>query len=348
MLDLLGVVGVLSPVTSLPQSMKLGVFDVLPAGSLEGLTAEDLRLLLNGVGDINVQTLISYTSFNDESGEGGDKVQRFKRWFWSIVEKMNNVERQDLVRAEPFLLPLSQTTCASAHARQDHSALKRVSHMSVVVFTLKCVCATMITDGFQPQTYAGVAHGVAEGPGDGGGEGVKAFCTGLQGIASLCKVNVLCQVGVPLYTQFVDELTSANFPRFLQNSHTRTFCISPAGCPPRCPCPHPMALHAHLTHTHAHFHGRCTSGRRRPRCPRPRRGSSRCRASRCGRRTTRISRRPTRASRVSTSRSTPPNRSSGLNFYSPSRRRASASCDGSALCGTDDVSGWDVMLSQQQ
>ena len=70
---------------------------MIPRGSLDGLTAEDLRLLLNGVGDINVQTLISYTSFNDESGEGGEKVQRFKRWFWSIVEKMNNVERQDLV-----------------------------------------------------------------------------------------------------------------------------------------------------------------------------------------------------------------------------------------------------------
>jgi E3 ubiquitin-protein ligase EDD1 len=45
------------------------VFDVIPSTALEGLTAEDLRLLLNGVGDINVQTLISYTSFNDESGK---------------------------------------------------------------------------------------------------------------------------------------------------------------------------------------------------------------------------------------------------------------------------------------
>lgn len=50
------------------QNLRLGVFDVIPRGSLDGLTAEDLRLLLNGVGDINVQTLISYTSFNDESG----------------------------------------------------------------------------------------------------------------------------------------------------------------------------------------------------------------------------------------------------------------------------------------
>ncbi len=49
--------------------MKLGVFDVIPRGSLESLTSEDFRLLLNGIGDINVQNLISYTSFNDESGK---------------------------------------------------------------------------------------------------------------------------------------------------------------------------------------------------------------------------------------------------------------------------------------
>lgn len=54
---------------ALVQNLRQGVFDVIPPSSLEGLTAEDLRLLLNGVGDINVQTLISYTSFNDESGK---------------------------------------------------------------------------------------------------------------------------------------------------------------------------------------------------------------------------------------------------------------------------------------
>lgn len=61
------------------------------------MTAEDLRLLLNGVGDINVSTLISYTTFNDESSESGEKLIKFKRWLWSIVEKMSNLERQDLV-----------------------------------------------------------------------------------------------------------------------------------------------------------------------------------------------------------------------------------------------------------
>lgn len=43
---------------------------MIPSGSVDTLTSEDFRLLLNGVGDINVTTLISYTSFNDESGGG--------------------------------------------------------------------------------------------------------------------------------------------------------------------------------------------------------------------------------------------------------------------------------------
>lgn len=78
------------------------MFDVLPDGALDSLTAEDLRLLLNGVGDINVATLISYTTFNDESNEQSDKLVKFKRWLWSIVEKMSNVERQDLVSFVAF------------------------------------------------------------------------------------------------------------------------------------------------------------------------------------------------------------------------------------------------------
>jgi len=79
------------------EAVRMGVFDVLPAGSLDGLTPEDLRLLLNGVGDINVAVLISYTSFNDESGESSERLLKFKRWLWSIVERMTNLERMDLV-----------------------------------------------------------------------------------------------------------------------------------------------------------------------------------------------------------------------------------------------------------
>ena len=32
------------------------------------------------------------------SGAGADKLLKFKKWFWSIVEKMSNTDRQDLVR----------------------------------------------------------------------------------------------------------------------------------------------------------------------------------------------------------------------------------------------------------
>ena len=48
--------------------MKEGVFDVLPTNALTGLMAEDLRLLLNGIGEVDVNALISYTTFNNETG----------------------------------------------------------------------------------------------------------------------------------------------------------------------------------------------------------------------------------------------------------------------------------------
>ena len=70
---------------------------MIPVGSLDSLTSEDLRLLLNGVGDINVTTLISYTSFNDESGETSERLVTFKRWLWAVIEKMSPLDKQDLV-----------------------------------------------------------------------------------------------------------------------------------------------------------------------------------------------------------------------------------------------------------
>ncbi|XP_071854621.1 E3 ubiquitin-protein ligase UBR5-like isoform X3 [Apostichopus japonicus] len=82
-------------------AMRQGLFDVLPRNALDGLTAEDFRLLVNGCGLVNVQALINYTTFNDETGEssgdGSEKLARFKQWFWSIVEKFTNQQKQDLV-----------------------------------------------------------------------------------------------------------------------------------------------------------------------------------------------------------------------------------------------------------
>ncbi|CAF4288373.1 unnamed protein product [Rotaria magnacalcarata] len=79
------------------QHLRLGVFDVLPSNSLDYLSPEDFRLLLNGTSNINVTTLMAYTTFNDESGENTERINQFKKWFWSVLEKFNAVERQDLV-----------------------------------------------------------------------------------------------------------------------------------------------------------------------------------------------------------------------------------------------------------
>lgn len=136
------------------KSLQQGVFDVIPAANLEGLTSEDLRLLLNGVGDINVQTLISYTSFNDESGEGNDKVQRFKRWLWSVVEKMNNQERQDLVyfwtsspalpASEEGFQPMPSITLRPADDDHLPTANTCISRLYIPLYSSKTILRTKL------------------------------------------------------------------------------------------------------------------------------------------------------------------------------------------------------------
>lgn len=45
----------------------------------------------------------------DLTGENADKLLQFKRWFWSIVEKMSMTERQDLVSLLSVALFLKYT-----------------------------------------------------------------------------------------------------------------------------------------------------------------------------------------------------------------------------------------------
>ena len=104
------------------QALRAGVLDVLPQTVLDPLTAEDLRLLVNGVEVIAVPTLISYTSFNDESGETSERLVRFKRWLWQIVEKMTKAEKQDLVRA-PW--------CAGVAKGRDREVWRRMGQRRV-------------------------------------------------------------------------------------------------------------------------------------------------------------------------------------------------------------------------
>ncbi|XP_060590423.1 E3 ubiquitin-protein ligase UBR5-like isoform X1 [Ruditapes philippinarum] len=134
--------------------LRMGVFDVIPSNSLEGLTSEDLRLLLNGVGTISVQTLISYTSFNDESSESNEKVQRFKRWFWSVVEKMNNIERQDLVyfwtsspalpASEEGFQPMPSITIRPADDDHLPTANTCISRLYIPIYTTKQILKTKL------------------------------------------------------------------------------------------------------------------------------------------------------------------------------------------------------------
>ena len=71
------------------------------------------------------------------SGESSDRVQRFKRWFWSVVEKMNNIERQDLVSTvSKAPLPSASSLFRSCVA----------TWAFFVVFMAVCVCMCMYAD----------------------------------------------------------------------------------------------------------------------------------------------------------------------------------------------------------
>ncbi|XP_018648366.1 putative ubiquitin--protein ligase edd [Schistosoma mansoni] len=107
------------------EQLRQGVFDVLPRNALDGLTAEDLRLLLNGTGDIDVDVLSGYTTFVDETGTGSNidvtkscdntnLVNRLKKWFWCTVRSMDMKQRQDLL----YFWTSSPTLPASAQGFQ--------------------------------------------------------------------------------------------------------------------------------------------------------------------------------------------------------------------------------------
>ncbi|XP_054724980.1 E3 ubiquitin-protein ligase UBR5-like isoform X2 [Uloborus diversus] len=132
------------------EALRSGIYDVLPSSAFEGLTAEDFRLLLNGVGEINVQTLISYTSFNDESADGGgDRLLRFKRWLWSIVERMSNFEKQDLVyfwtgspalpASEEGFQPMPSITIRPADDQHLPTANTCISRLYIPLYSSKAI-----------------------------------------------------------------------------------------------------------------------------------------------------------------------------------------------------------------
>ncbi|XP_011188197.2 E3 ubiquitin-protein ligase hyd isoform X1 [Zeugodacus cucurbitae] len=145
------------------EGLRDGVFDVLPDSCMNSLTAEDLRLLLNGVGDINVSTLISYTTFNDESSEGSDKLLKFKRWFWSIVEKMNTSERQDLVyfwtgspalpASEEGFQPLPSVTIRPADDTHLPTANTCISRLYIPLYSSKTILRSKLLMAIKSKNF---------------------------------------------------------------------------------------------------------------------------------------------------------------------------------------------------
>jgi E3 ubiquitin-protein ligase EDD1 len=145
------------------EHMRMGLFDVLPSGSLDGLTAEDFRLLLNGVGDINVQTLISYTTFNDESGESPDRLVSIKRWLWSIVEKMSPMEKQDLVffwtgspalpASEDGFQPMPSVTIRPVADRHLPSANTCISRLYLPLYSSKAILKSKLLMAIKAKNF---------------------------------------------------------------------------------------------------------------------------------------------------------------------------------------------------
>ncbi|KXJ14915.1 E3 ubiquitin-protein ligase UBR5 [Exaiptasia diaphana] len=145
-------------------SLREGVLDVIPPSSLDNLTAEDFRLLLNGCGEISVQQLMSYTSFNDETGgAGAEKLLKFKKWFWSIVEKMSNSERQDMVyfwtsspalpASEEGFQPKPSVTVKPAHDHQLPTANTCISRLYMPLYSSRAILKNKLLLAIKTKTF---------------------------------------------------------------------------------------------------------------------------------------------------------------------------------------------------
>ena len=115
------------------------------------------------VGDINVQTLISYTSFNDESGENPDRLVAIKRWLWSIVEKMSPLEKQDLVffwtgspalpASEDGFQPMPSVTIRPADDTHLPSANTCISRLYVPLYSSKAVLKSKLLMAIKTKNF---------------------------------------------------------------------------------------------------------------------------------------------------------------------------------------------------
>lgn len=144
------------------QELKNGVYDVLPASAFEGLTAEDFRLLLNGVADISIHTLASYTTISDESKESNRRPQ-FEKWFWATLEKMNHQEKQELLffwTGSPYLpaseegfQPLPTITLRPPSDQHLPTANTCINRLYLPMYSSKSILKAKILQAIKTKTF---------------------------------------------------------------------------------------------------------------------------------------------------------------------------------------------------
>lgn len=144
------------------ESLKTGVFDVLPRDALDGLNAEDFRLLLNGVAEISIQTLASYTTVGDESKESGRRAQ-FEKWFWSTLEKMSQQEKQELLffwTGSPFLpaseegfQPLPTITLRPPSDQHLPTANTCINRLYIPMYSSKSILKAKLLQAIKTKTF---------------------------------------------------------------------------------------------------------------------------------------------------------------------------------------------------
>ena len=121
---------------------------MVPPSALSDLTAEDLRLLLNGTSTIDPKQLSSFTNFIDETGgDHPEKIRKFKRSFWTVVEKMTQKELQDLMyfwtgspsvpASEEGFQPMPSITLRPADDNYFPSANTCISRLYIPLYSSK-------------------------------------------------------------------------------------------------------------------------------------------------------------------------------------------------------------------
>jgi E3 ubiquitin-protein ligase EDD1 len=142
--------------------LKNGIYDVLPRTALDGLTAEDFRLLLNGIADINIHTLASYTTISDESKESNRRSQ-FEKWFWTTIDKMNQQEKQELLffwTGSPYLpaseegfQPLPTITLRPPSDHHLPTANTCINRLYIPLYSSKSILKSKILQAIKTKTF---------------------------------------------------------------------------------------------------------------------------------------------------------------------------------------------------